>query len=770
MPVDFPTIEDELRNVEPSLELLLQLVPVLPEAFIRPAAEIAASRSRDPIAIQILNQLAATTKDPDLDWIEQIVRDNEDLLGGEPEFGLPLRQASVDQLNLFEEDRRQEVLGPVFGAIFDRFRPATANGGGSHAEPPEPPEGRGFDGVAADVGGGALGEEGDQADRPTGGPFAPRRPRFVSTGFSQPQAPREPIWRNNPLERSGDYIFWLEVGAPVRGAIDVAPQELLPDEQLEVGARIRVVLFAFTGGLLLRPDAREGELVLAEDGRFDVFRQPGDPPRSSDEPSAKRQRRLFFPVSTPAKSGVCRLRANLYFRNVLVESQLVSAYVGRRPAGSRPALATKVDFRMARLLSGAELGPIRQHAISIQLNSGDGGTHEFRFFGENEHEPPFVANATVGEGALTDLIGQARGELRRASWGTNVAWTAADRYRYLKPQPGQLERDLFALMAAGSRIYDALMSSLNIDIGQVMALHERMLPSGRVQIVSRGSPSELIPASIFYDYDNANPDSKALTICPKFTADRASPDPLEEADCFNGKCPSQHDADVVCPSGFWGFRHALGMPVAIPVPEAVPSISRFDPLPTLGLAVYPDFKLIKQHESDLAAQVPGWNVEVAATFKDAMALLKSRPHILYFYCHGGLINNTVPYLRVGKDDDLPLERRNLRLNDLGMFKPPRSLVVINGCHTAALEPDRAIDLVSGFVGNAGSMGVIGTEVTIFEELATAFGSGLLHHLRQGTEVGESVRRTRLALLKQGNPLGLVYLPFVAADSRFVGPN
>ena len=37
----------------------------------------------------------------------------------------------------------------------------------------------------------------------------------------------------------------------------------------------------------------------------------------------------------------------------------------------------------------------------------------------------------------------------------------------------------------------------------------------------------------------------------------------------------------------------------------------------------------------------------------------------------------------------------------------------------------------------------------------------------GVPIGEAVRGTRLALLKAGNPLGLVYIPFVMASLRMV---
>src|SRR5207244_9744776 len=98
---------------------------------------------------------------------------------------------------------------------------------------------------------------------------------------------------------------------------------------------------------------------------------------------------------------------------------------------------------------------------------------------------------------------------------------------------------------------------------------------------------------------------------------------------------------------------------------------------------------------------------------------------------------------------------------------PRPLVFINGCQTTALEPEQAFEFVSRFVDVAGAAGVIGTEITIFEPLACAFAEECLRRFLGGAEIGQAVRGARLAVLKAGNPLGLAYVPFVAADLRLV---
>ncbi len=154
------------------------------------------------------------------------------------------------------------------------------------------------------------------------------------------------------------------------------------------------------------------------------------------------------------------------------------------------------------------------------------------------------------------------------------------------------------------------------------------------------------------------------------------------------------------------------------------------------------------------------------TRDETLRLLKTTtPHLVYFYCHGGLNKNDIPYIQVGGPEERGITRDNLRAYEIE-WDDPRPLVIINGCHTTALEPEKAIEFVSAFIECSAS-GVIGTEITIFEPLACAFAEECLRHFLQGVPIGEAVRRARLALLQTGNPLGLVYVPYVLPSLRLV---
>ena len=85
-----------------------------------------------------------------------------------------------------------------------------------------------------------------------------------------------------------------------------------------------------------------------------------------------------------------------------------------------------------------------------------------------------------------------------------------------------------------------------------------------------------------------------------------------------------------------------------------------------------------------------------------------------------------------------------------------------------MEPARALEFVTALMGIAAA-GVIGTEITLFEPLAVAFAEHSLKQFLAEVELGEAMRNTRLALLKSGNPLGLIYTSYALASLRLVSP-
>lgn len=591
----------------------------------------------------------------------------------------------------------------------------------------------------------------------------------VNTGFAQRDQVGTVLDPNTSLAARSNYYFWFEVGSEAYGSIENTPVPLpeMPEE-----THLQVTLYAIDEGLKTIPGADVGEIRVLHDGSAAVVRQPwADLPATA----ARGDRRLYFPVDSAGEEDVYRLRCNIYCRHVLVQSRLVRAYVFTSPTPSVHALESELDYAVNRTLDPRHLQTLRPQQLSLLLSNGTGNTMSFSFFGSSgdemvKHESRF----DVLE--LQDAIQQARGVLRRIAWGDEADWDASKPYRYGgQTNWTQLRNDLVSLAIRGYRLYDMAIDRVSGDREHAEALAKVMRTPGVVQIATPQSPRFTLPAALFYDYrldTAANFDT--FRLCPAFLEAAQSAADLADSACFKGACPSrgmEDEAAIVCPSGFWGFRHRLGFPVStnsstLDVPVEIDYHD--DSLRAVsGRSTDPAFQMWPAHELKLHQIRDGLVWQSADTRAKLLALLReSAPHVVYLYCHGGTVNN-VPYIQIGPLDDKVITRDNLR-NEKIHWRTPRPLIFINGCRTAALEPARALEFVTALMGIAAA-GVVGTEITLFEPLAVAFAEHSLKQFLAEVQLGEAMRNTRLALLKSGNPLGLIYTSYALAGLRLVNP-
>lgn len=590
----------------------------------------------------------------------------------------------------------------------------------------------------------------------------PARPeRVVSTGFSSEWGAGNPLPPDVPLAPSTPYLFWLEIGPPVQGSIEETPTDV--PAGLPAGATLTVAIFSLDDHLTVAPDADLGELRLEADRTVVVTdpaaRDVGVPPESGLD-----LRRLFFHVRTGDTPGTGRLRCNIYYERVLVQARLITAEVRATPEALDGALRATVDYTLAPSLDPVRLAQLEPHRLSVLVNEGGDGSHHFYFLGEGG----FKNSASFDGQELQNLITRARGALKRAAWGDPDEWADDKTYRYEGFDLERLEIDLIRFALSGYRFYDAIINRLAGGHDSVAPLATMMLEPGLVQIASRESPRHVIPAALIYDYplDTTSP-IEDYELCSTFADALVKQQPLADVACFRGNCPNRTAATVVCPSGFWGYRHALGMPVSVgsTAPD-LPSEIAYTEGPHLVVAVSTDpvFVLRAGHEEALRGLRTGLGWYYADTRERALALLKEgKAEVVYFYCHGGVLED-IPFIQVGPPGERGITRDLLRREAI-QWSSPRPLVFINGCHTTALEPEKAIEFVSALVENARAAGVIGTEITVFEPLASAFAEECLRRFFDGEPIGAAVRSARLALLAEGNPLGLAYIPFVTASLR-----
>lgn len=584
--------------------------------------------------------------------------------------------------------------------------------------------------------------------------FAEEPPqRYVNTGFASQAAPTDLIDNfNTPLPAGQPFYFWLQIGDLMAEGL---AQEgiVLPTDKLPPEARLTIALFAFAGEIELI-GVETGEIQLAPEGDILVTQRADEP---VGVPEDILQRRLYFAVRTMSGDAYGRLRCNIYYQNTLVQSHLIVARVAAVPAAQKYRMLWHTsDYTLSKSLDSEQLVAMRENVLSIMINANGNGSHGFRFMGGKE----FKNDATLTPGAIGQLQDWTRGALRKAAWGDDEEYKSGKKYQYgEKLDMKKLKADLLSMTINGFRAYDSLIDTLAGDFDQSTKLMEMMRQPGQVQIATKEAAQLVVPAAMFYDYpflDGNAPDDYSL--CPEFLKALEGDKPLEECACFQGNCPSYDDDLVICPSGFWGFRHYLGLPMSVGDSADAPLRIGGGP-PKMAVSVWKgnDFKERPSHEKRLQEMGVGW--EYADSRDASLNMLKAtESQVVYFYCHGGLTDKGVPYLLLGDKDGDWFVRSNLRRRV--RWEKIRPLVFINGCHTTQLTPERALDFVSGFVQTSGAAGVIGTEITIFEPLAVQFAEECLRRfLFEGETIGEAVRGARLHLLKKGNPLGLVYIPY-----------
>lgn len=589
--------------------------------------------------------------------------------------------------------------------------------------------------------------------------------RIVNSGFAVRSTPDTPIAVNRRLGVGRRYWFWLEVGEPISGSIEVRHVPL-PTQHLPPRARLTVALFAFPNGLRLDASADTGTIELQPDGSAKAIRQPG-PLTHLRGDSATFKRRLLFPLRTRLRTGKQQLRCNIYYGQVLVQSRVVSAEVSLVARRSKNrALGAAVDYTLSRSLDPVRLQKIPEHRLSVMLNDGaNAATHQLRFFGIG-----LKADLSISGHVLATSIDELRGTLRMAAWNSRDEWNGnINAYRYMSPTHEMLRGDLARMASAGYRFFSlVLRPCLSRAVTPPTTIDEIMRTPGLVQIASRRDLRESVPAALVYDYPLDTTSTDRLTLCPEFLRVLDGGGDLERTDCFKGHCPSYGHLAIVCPSGFWGFRHMIGIPLS---PVAEPDDDDSDApgdlgcvtAPRLAVAVSTDrqFLLRIQHEQQLhKLQLGGW--DYAQSRGDALNLLQQAGHhIVYFYCHGGM-SGPIPYILLGPPDSTGITPDNLVAFNV-KWKPPGPLVFINGCHTTALSPWSAFNFVSSFIESAASA-VIGTDITVFEPLACIFAEEFFQaFVVDRLALGAAVRRARLKLLSKMNPLGLVYLPFALAS-------
>lgn len=588
-----------------------------------------------------------------------------------------------------------------------------------------------------------------------------------------PQRERPPRYANAALfDRERDRVLDprtpIEPRQVVRLRLDIG--ELSAESQVE-GARalpavpedvwLDVMVSSTDFGVSAGPDEEPSEV---SHGRLFL---PGDgsPARTEDCETF-----LWFWLRAPrARERPARARIGYYYRNALLQSQLLEASIGGAlPEAEGRCFRLRTDYAASESFTG--LGAIPQRPrISVLTNDDGLGTHQLLIRAADDR------GSLVGEPAPLEIDEQTLGsmvrDLRTAL--RSVAPTSKQRRR------AQLIQDLKKLAPLGADLYASTVLRSGAIIDAAWSDPDRLV----IQVSRPRTSGFTLPWGFLYEiplYSGAQ-----LEVCP-IVEEWDGKTPLVTGEAR--RCPAaegaQHRENTLCPFGFWGYRYSIEqlasaaepwLAIEVPAaPQVVAGVTHYNVKPA-DVTAHLERLVNRLQESFYGATVqPGDNV---ATIR---RLLAGPLPLVYFFCHGERPRPGDPdtYLGVGDRESITAKDFLRWVEDWRRYDGKvvwgkgkgdlRPLVFINACHSAEINPDTLVSYLDAFVGGANAAGLIGTEVKVNQELAMEVAESFLGHLaRPGGTVDGALHKVRLDFLAAGNLFGLAYTPYCWADLKLV---
>jgi hypothetical protein len=508
----------------------------------------------------------------------------------------------------------------------------------------------------------------------------------------------------------------------------------------------------------------------------------------------------YFKV-TPRRTGILHLRVCVFYKNNMLQSLMVTTHAAAQEKIINKAQTAHVEMTFSADFSNA--GSLSPRGLWIGINENSQGTHTVCLKGDDFANDKLFALDLAQK--LKEALAKARDALMEVSFAeipltqeekkqAEITGTSPkvryniQQYRFNynnSPCPDaaaskqRFIQDMTKLAGVGRDLYNVIFeeppSADDDTISEKRkTIEERLETEEIIQVARLVNNGHIWPWALIYDL----PIDKSMIneVCQAFN------NPNGQVMSFN-KCKEQIGcryktlqnksiySTVICPYGFWGFKHIIEQPTQYGgkkafdnlVPEikthghsvyemlVASSLNSYDGGHLSDIANNYHFKRLgdsKQHIVDVIRNPPG-------------------PHIVYFYCHGEYDDKNNPYLIV---------ENNIQLSPSDLYRwsfdraDSHALVFINGCHTLDLDPGKLSELMEPLV-KAKAAGIIGTEITVYTTLANEFARGFFKRFlsSNGNEhmVGAIIKELRLELLAKYNPLGLVYTPYCSADLKIV---
>ncbi|GAA1595599.1 hypothetical protein GCM10009804_60230 [Kribbella hippodromi] len=565
--------------------------------------------------------------------------------------------------------------------------------------------------------------------RPASWAFLSWAPRVLNVALTDSE--RQLLSTTAPLRPDGVYQVRIDVGPLVEDSVIINPVPLQLDE----------------------PDDDDGYQFDVVVSSSDVTVDPG--PYELRLPLTGASRYVYVPFRTGASLGAAALRVTLYHRNNAVQSARIDFDIERR--GRRTGhIKGMVDYALTDDVGRSPELPYRN--LNILTNDGPSGTHKIVV---NNGERAIAV--TVSDQQATTVLTAIRKRLTEITLGASGKQSQYDDENR-KPTAGFI-MDLRRMALSGAQLWQAVVP----DVDDRSYLREQLAERAKIQITR--ATYTVFPWALIYDIPR-DPEEDG-TLCPILKDwDKRQ---VELRD-YPVRCPAEasHGLNVICPYGFWGFRHLIEQPPSVRTGILRTSIKVVEPAQAAAArSLALNAALTATHFTDLEACFAGQFELVPCDDKAALeaALADPRLPLAYFYCHGRTEKQAdviTPYLEIGEDT-------RIAPGSLGAWHEAGSwgtshwsetapLVFINGCETASLQPSDVVSFVDAFAG-LHAAGVIGTEISVSQRVAGEVALKFYRHFigSDGATAGTALYRTRIDLLRKGNLAGLVYTPFCSMD-------
>ena len=501
----------------------------------------------------------------------------------------------------------------------------------------------------------------------------------------------------------------------------------------------------------------------------------------------------------PLQPGKRSIRVCVYYHNVLLQSAVLDVSVASQ-SGVRPGVSLPVNARLLDYVASPSFLNLDQFSnptLSIFTNQAPDETHWIGIYssGPKAAKTPPVAELFVFEPyRLTELAKTERNSLANAQ-------AVLHRSNYPLPLDDRFiqsyERLLVDLAVTGFNLYNELFLNDPSGLGmERLKVFDRILHTpGLVSIARcRGNATSLPWAALYtFPLDVDSHRTQGLCLCETFTRElRANcwsersvvlpiQDHLDAPELCSSRadCPLRSSASrrTVCPFGFWGFQHLIEQPLQYVKPTPVDSLPEMLKRKQLAqdrvllwesgtrlrctVGVNPDLSGIDEVYTEIKNLIPAnhLNIEYSNDGDQILRLIiEGGRHLYYFFCHGVVKDNQFKL----SFSQSSISSASLYPFDINWPDQPRPLFILNGCGTTAITPE----IMHGFLEKLhllGASGVVGTEIPVFATLAKTFGSIFIYYLLRGNSIGEAFLNLRRHLLRQGNPLGLVYTFYASSD-------